>query len=209
MLKIWSNNIFFSFSCLLKTTVCRLSNVILKDREMSRDNQKETTKGPGHLKACKIQKVSCRKLMRVQVTVRKCPTISKVTHRTALLWSERTQLYSNVRDNALAVWHFGFNRSGPGHWCETGLGQLLCRLGSHCLVSWPWHWASVDLKEPGLPSRDPAATGQWQLEKIMTICKFRPIYVKQNNLFGKRYLWVVSTMYYFVAKQAFFWAPGL
>ena len=33
MLKIWSNYIFFSFSCLLKTTVCRLSNVILKDRE--------------------------------------------------------------------------------------------------------------------------------------------------------------------------------
>ena len=34
MLKIWSNYIFFSFSCLLKTTVCRLSNVILKDRDL-------------------------------------------------------------------------------------------------------------------------------------------------------------------------------
>ena len=35
MLKIWSNYIFFSFSCLLKTTVCRLSNVILKDHVFS------------------------------------------------------------------------------------------------------------------------------------------------------------------------------
>ena len=39
MLNIWSNYIFFSFSCLLKTTVCRLSNAILKDREM---HQKST-----------------------------------------------------------------------------------------------------------------------------------------------------------------------